>query len=190
MMARINPPPTPSFLTRIINTGLKRRYGKPFPALALMGHHRQYPLAYAVFSSIFGLAKTRLDPEIKRLATQLVAELNGCSFCIDLGRRLAQDEKLDLQRFQDLHDFNTSQAYTDAEKAALQYAFEATQVGARVADDTFSQLTNFFDDREIMELTIAVASENFYNRVNAPLAVESQGFCSLPPVSRPAKSMV
>ena len=29
-------------------------------------------------------------------------------------------------------------------------------------------------------LTVAVATENFYNRLNAPLEIESQGFCSIP----------
>ena len=176
-MARITPPETPPFLSRLINAELKRRYGKPFPALKLMGHHGQYPFAYAVFSSIFGKARTHLPPDIKRLATQLVAELNGCAFCVDLGKRLAQDEQLDLLKLQQVLDFETSSIFSGVEKAALQYAFEATQVGARVTDETFSELQGHLTDREIMELTVAVATENFYNRLNAPLAIEAQGFC-------------
>jgi len=178
-MARINPPEKQPLLSSVIHAELKRRYGKPFPALKLLGHHRQYPFAYAVFSSIFGKAKTRLSPDIKRLATQLVAELNGCAFCIDLGKRLAQDERLDLLKLQQVFDFETSSIFSDVEKAALRYAFEATQVGARVADETFDKLQEHFTDREIMELTVAVATENFYNRLNAPLAVEAQGFCNV-----------
>jgi AhpD family alkylhydroperoxidase len=178
-MARINPPAAQPILGRFIQAELKRRYGKPFPALKLMGHHGQYPFAYAVFSSIFGMAKTRLSPDIKRLVTQLVAEINGCAFCIDLGKRLARDEKLSLVKLQGVLNFEASSDYSPIERAALHYAYEATQVGARVSDETFAQLKKYFSDREIMELTIAVATENFYNRLNAPLNIEAQGFCSV-----------
>ena len=180
-MARINPPATQPLLGRFIQAELKRRYGKPFPALKLMGHHGQYPFAYAVFSSIFGMAKTQLSPEIKRLATQLVAEINSCAFCIDLGRRLAQDENLSPIKLQRVLNFEASPDYSAIEKAALRYAYEATQVGARVSDETFAELKKHFTDKEIMELTIAVATENFYNRLNAPLHIESPGFCNVRP---------
>jgi AhpD family alkylhydroperoxidase len=180
-MARINPPDSQPLLGRLVQAELKRRYGKPFPALSLMGHHAQYPFAYAVFSSIFGMAKTRLPLETKRLATQLVAEINGCAFCIDLGQRLAQDEKHSLIKLQRVLTFETSADYSASEKAALRYAYEATQVGAKVSDETFAELKAHFSDKEMMELTIAVATENFYNRLNAPLNVEAQGFCSIAP---------
>ena len=60
-----------------------------------------------------------------------------------------------------------------------------TQVGARVADPTFAALRRHFSDREIVELTAAIAAENFYNRINAALEVEAQGFCALPPATAP-----
>jgi AhpD family alkylhydroperoxidase len=179
-VARIRPPSNQPWTGKLINFMLAKRFGKPFPALRLLGHHPRYPFAYAVFSSTFGLAKTQLPQEVKRLATQLVAELNGCNFCIDLGKRLAQDEKFNLGKLQHVLEFETCPLYAPSERAALKYAFEATQVGARVHDETFTELKKHFPEREILELTVAVATENFYNRLNAPLEVEAQGFCTLP----------
>jgi AhpD family alkylhydroperoxidase len=179
-MARIQPPTHQPWFSQIANRVMQRRYGKPFPAFKLLGHHSRYPLAYTVFSSIFSLGKTKLPTEVKRLATQLVAEVNGCAFCIDLGQRLAQDEQLSTEKMSYVLEFETRPHFTPAERAALRYAFEATQVGARVSDETFSELKKHFDDREILELTVSVATENFYNRLNAPLEIEAQGFCALP----------
>ncbi len=179
-MARLNPPGSEPWTGKLLNLILTRRFGKPFPALRLLGHHPRYPFAYGVFSSTFGLAKTKLPQEIKRLATQLVAELNGCAFCIDLGLRFARDENLNAEKLKNLLDFETRPFYTSSERAALTYAFEATQVGARVSDETFAELKKHFSEREILELTVAVATENFYNRLNAPLEIESQGFCAVP----------
>ena len=189
-MARINPPERQPLISKLVNAELKRRYGKPFPALKLMGHNGQYPFAYAVFSSIFGAGKTRLSPQIKRLATQLVAELNSCAFCIDIGQRLAQDEKLELRKIQRVLNFESDPEYTEEERAALQYAQEATQVGARVTDETFAEVKKYFSDKEIIELTVAVATENFYNRLNAPLEIESQGFCTVNLAEEPPLDIV
>ena len=184
-MARINPPVKQPLFGQFLNSILTRRYGKPFPAVALLGHNSSYPFAYAVFSNNFGLGKTKLPREIKALATQLVAELNGCAFCIDLGQKFAQDEKLNLEKMRSVLEFETHPAFTKIERAALYYVFEATQVGARVSDKTFGELKYHFTEREILELTVAVATENFYNRLNTPLEVESQGLCTIPNSRKP-----
>ena len=179
-MPRIQPPSRQPFFGAVINTMLQKRFGKPFPALALLGHNPAYPLGYGFFSSIFGLGKTKLPRQTKLLATQLVAELNGCAFCADLGKRFAQDERQDFEKISHVLEFETNPIFSSAERAALQFAFEATQVTARVSDETFAALRQYFSEREILELTVAIASENFYNRLNAPLEIESQGLCAIP----------
>jgi alkylhydroperoxidase family enzyme len=132
------------------------------------------------FSRTF-LGKTKLSRQTKLLVTQLVAELNGCAFCADLGKRFAQDERHNLGKISHVLEFETHpEWFTPAECAALQYALEATQVMARVTDKTFVELKYHFSECEILELTVAIASENFYNRLNAPLEIESQGFCAMP----------
>ena len=179
-MARINPPARQPLLGSLVNWVITRRYGKPFPTVALLGHHPTYPFGYAVFSSIFGQGKTELSTETKHLATQFVAELNGCAFCIDLGQRLAQDEDLSFDKLRYVLDFENRPGYSAPERAALRFAFEATQVGARVSEETFKALQTHFGERAILELTVAVATENFYNRLTGPLGVEAQGFCAVP----------
>jgi alkylhydroperoxidase family enzyme len=179
-MARINAPVRQPWFGVFVNSLLTKRFGKGFPALTLLGHHPGYPVAYSVFSSVFGTGRTKLPEQTRRLSTQLVAQLNGCAFCIDLGQRFAQDQRHDFEKITRVVEFQTRpELFSAAELAALQYAFEATQVGARVSDSTFAELKKHCDDREILELTVAVATENFYNRLNAPLEIESQGFCTI-----------
>lgn len=179
-MARIAPPSKQPLIGKALNWFISQRYGQPFSSVERLGHHPSYPFAYAVVSSVFSMGKTKLPKETKRLATQLVAELNGCAFCIDLGQRLAQDEKLSLEKLQRVLDFENQPTFSPGERAALRYAFEATQLGAKVSDETFSEVKTHFSEREILELTVAVATENFYNRLTGPLELASQGFCNLP----------
>jgi len=110
----------------------------------------------------------------------LVAETNGCGWCLDFGGALAQRRGIAAATLRAVSDYAASPLFSPAERAALAYAAEATQVGARVAETTFGALRAHFSEREIVELTVAVAAENFYNRLNAPLELEAQGFCALP----------
>jgi hypothetical protein len=68
-VARINPPVSEPWTSKLLNLFLTKRFGKPFPSVKLLGHHPRYPFAYGVLSSTFGLAKTKLLQTIKRLAT-------------------------------------------------------------------------------------------------------------------------
>ncbi|MGH7635477.1 MAG: carboxymuconolactone decarboxylase family protein, partial [Gemmatimonadaceae bacterium] len=62
--------------------------------------------------------------------------------------------------------------------AALKYADEITR-HKRVSDATFAALRKHFSEREIVEITFLNALENYYNLMNLPLEIESDGFCAL-----------
>ncbi len=178
-MARINAPKQQPLIGSIINSILAKRFGKPFPTLQLLGHNPSYPIAYGLMANNFSNSRSQLPSNIKRLATQLVAQLNQCAFCIDLGQRIATDEKLSLEKMIAVLSYQSNPIFEQNEKAALQFAFESTQVSARVSEETFVTLKQHFSEREILELTVCVAAENFYNRLTAPLEIESQGFCAI-----------
>ena len=77
-------------------------------------------------------------------------------------------------------DWRASTLYSAAERVALEYAERMTITGQRVDDALFDQLRLHFDEAQIVELTAAVALENFRSKFNVPLQVEAQGFCIVP----------
>lgn len=70
-----------------------------------------------------------------------------------------------------------SRRFSEAERVALEYAEAVTITGQRVSDALFGRLKGCYDDGQIVELTAAVALENFRSKFNVPLGVEAQGFC-------------
>ena len=68
----------------------------------------------------------------------------------------------------------------EAEKLALEYAERVTITGQKVDDVFFARLRAKFTEAQIVELTAAIAMENFRSKFNPPLAVEAQGFCVIP----------
>jgi alkylhydroperoxidase family enzyme len=75
-----------------------------------------------------------------------------------------------------LADFESSRDLTDLEKLAVRYAVEMTQTPVNVPDDLFAELKKNLSDKQIVELTSAIAWENYRARNNHALGVESEGF--------------
>jgi alkylhydroperoxidase family enzyme len=73
----------------------------------------------------------------------------------------------------------TSPLFDETERAALAYAEAMTVTGQRVSDELFGRVRKVFSEAQVVELTAAVALENFRSKFNVPLGVEAQGFCVL-----------
>jgi alkylhydroperoxidase family enzyme len=52
-----------------------------------------------------------------------------------------------------------------------------TITGERVGEELWARLRRQFSEGQMVELTAAVALENFRSKFNVPLGVEAQGFC-------------
>ena len=86
----------------------------------------------------------------------------------------------DEDKIREVPAWRESGRFSDTERVALEYAEAMTITGQRVSDELFGRLRAHFDEAQIVELTAAVALENFRSKFNVPLGVESQGFCILP----------
>lgn len=76
--------------------------------------------------------------------------------------------------------FETSPHFTAREKAVLRYAEGMTRTPAEVSDAVFAEIQSLFSTEQIVELTAAIALENFRARFNCALQVESDSLCTLP----------
>jgi alkylhydroperoxidase family enzyme len=85
----------------------------------------------------------------------------------------------DDDKVREVPTWRESTRFSATERAALEYAEAMTVTGQKVSDELFARLKSIFDDPQIVELTAAVALENFRSKFNVPLGVESQGFCFL-----------
>jgi alkylhydroperoxidase family enzyme len=74
-----------------------------------------------------------------------------------------------------------SKLFSPMERVALEYAERITTTGQKVDDALFAELKKHFTEAEIVELTAAIAMENFRSKFNPPLGIEAQGFCMVPP---------
>ena len=119
-----------------------------------------------------------IDRGLQFLVQHHVASLNGCGFCIDIGRAMALEYRVGLAKLEALPQYRSDARFTEAERAALAYVEEATRE-KRVADATFAELRRHHDENAIAEITWLCALENYFNLINVPLEIESDGLCAI-----------
>ena len=83
----------------------------------------------------------------------------------------------DEEKVRQVPEWRDSALFSDVERAALEYAEKMTITGEKVTDELWTRLRSHFTESQMVELTAAVALENFRSKFNVPLGVEAQGFC-------------
>jgi alkylhydroperoxidase family enzyme len=123
--------------------------------------------------------KLRLPSQTAVLIREQVASTNMCLFCMDATRWYVMTrEPGDLARLDALPEYQTSPLFTEAQRAALDYATELTR-DKQVQPATFARLTRYYNEREICDIVWLVASEHLNNITNIGLGIGSDGFCEL-----------
>jgi len=80
-------------------------------------------------------------------------------------------------KIRQLPAWRDSALFSPMERDALDYAEKITITGEQVTDELFARLRSHFSEAQIVELTAAVALENFRSKFNPALGIEAQGFC-------------
>jgi len=97
---------------------------------------------------------------------------------------VTEAQLLDLARYRD------SDAFSALEKAVLDYAVALSQTPANASDALIARLREDLSDEQLVELTGAIAWENFRARFNRGFDVAAQGFsggavCPIPERAAP-----
>jgi AhpD family alkylhydroperoxidase len=119
-----------------------------------------------------------LDRELQFLLHTHISQTNQCQFCIDISQALVLSEGGSLEKLQKLPHYREDPVFTPAERAALAYVEEVSRTKS-ASDATFDELRRHFSDSQIAEITLLNAIENYYNLINRPLQIESDGLCAL-----------
>jgi AhpD family alkylhydroperoxidase len=191
-MSRIAPPRRLGPFARIAAWMSKRDYGRLPEPLLVTAHHPGVLRGYGIFEWETGRAHT-VDEKLKDLAMIKAAALVGCEWCIDIGSAIGARSGISAEQLADLPRYRDSDRFDETEKLVLDYAVAITGTPSVVEDQLFDALRARFDDRQLVELTSAIAIENYRARFNWAFGVEPQGFakggaCALPERPPPTAS--
>ncbi|MBZ5664950.1 MAG: carboxymuconolactone decarboxylase family protein [Acidobacteriia bacterium] len=107
-----------------------------------------------------------LEESLIHLIKLRASQVNGCAYCIDMHwkdlRALGESE----QRLYGLDAWEESPYYTDRERAALAWTEAVTNLrDGHVRDAVYEEVRKHFSEKELADLTLAVAAINAWNRL-------------------------
>ena len=112
----------------------------------------------------------RVTSELKRLIGYVSSHAAGCQYCQAHTIRAAQRYGGSDERLEAVWEFCSSPLYTDAERAALEFAIAASSIPNTVDDEIASNLHKHWDDGEIVEILGVTALFGYLNRWNDSMA--------------------
>ncbi len=176
-MARIQPaePRGLDLARRFIFRAARRAYGRPMEPTRVVAHHPRLLFGYGMVAMAADKSSS-VDHGLKHLAMLRAAQLIGCQWCLDFGSFLAQRSGLSEEKLRELSTWRESRQFEPLERLVLEYTDAMTHTPVEVADELFAQLREHFDERQMVELTMAIALENLYSRSNWAFGIEGEGF--------------
>ena len=117
----------------------------------------------------------QLTSEFKRLLAFVSSNTAGCRYCQAHTIRAAERYGSSSERLENVWNFKNQDIFTDSEKAALQFAQEASMVPVNVSRDTEKQLHIYWSDDDIVEIMGVIALFGYLNRWNDVMATSLEG---------------
>ncbi|TGX55736.1 carboxymuconolactone decarboxylase family protein [Sphingomonas gei] len=116
------------------------------------------------------IQKSGLEHSLLALVRLRASQINGCAFCIHMHVNEAVKNGESHMRIHLLDGWRDSPAFTDRERAALNWTESLTRITKTHASDAdYAQLKSQFDESEIAHLTLVIGAINLWNRAQIGL---------------------
>ena len=113
-----------------------------------------------------------VSEELKMLISLIASQVAGCRYCQAHMANLAKIWNASAEKIEHVWEFETSDLFSAAERAALRVAFHGAQSPATATQEHFDELYQHFDDGEVVEIVASLALFGFLNRWNDTMATE------------------
>jgi AhpD family alkylhydroperoxidase len=114
-------------------------------------------------------AELTLDGELAQLLRLRVAQINSCTYCLTVHHRAARDIGVPQAKIELLAAWWETQLFSDAERAALEYAEALTRASDTTVTQAFQQyhdrLAAYFDEAAMVEIVAVVVNMNIWTRL-------------------------
>jgi len=107
-----------------------------------------------------------LEQPLLELVKVRASQINGCAYCVDMHTKDARAGGETEQRLYAVTVWEETPFFTERERAALAWTEAVTLVGKdHVPDEVYQQAHRSFDEKELVDLTLAIIAINGWNRL-------------------------
>jgi uncharacterized peroxidase-related enzyme len=141
-------------------------------SVLIMQHRPKLVKALAqMASAVWDKESSEVDLGFKRLLAYMASRTHGCNYSMAHAAEASHRVGMDDAKLEAVVDYRTSPLFTEAERAALDFAIAAASQPNRVDDALMARMKRHWSDAQIVEIAGAVALNGFLNRWNDSLAV-------------------
>jgi AhpD family alkylhydroperoxidase len=141
------------------------------------------PVGSKALGQVYGyVATSGLPARLVDLVYLRISQINGCAYCLDMHTRALLKEGVTVEKLALLQTWREAgKLFDERERAALAWAESVTRVAQTgVPDEDFQAAAAAFDEKELVDLTLAIGLMNAYNRLaisfrNPPEAARAAG---------------
>jgi alkylhydroperoxidase family enzyme len=144
-------------------TGRDPQTGNGIEPIQIWAHQPKMMMGMGRFNQAVRKGKA-VDERIKNLVELKGAQMIGCEYCVDLGSQICRNSGFSDSELLALPRYQSSDLFTDREKAALDYTVAVMRTPVEVTDELFTRVRSYFDERQLVEITaFGIGSAGFSN---------------------------
>lgn len=110
-------------------------------------------------------AESGLDPVLLELVRLRASQMNECAFCLGLHAHELRRRNEPESRIEAVARWRETDAFTQRERAALRWTEVVTGLEEHIPEEAFREVGEHFEEKELVDLTVAIASINAWNRL-------------------------
>ena len=148
-----------------------------------LDYNKIAPNGIKALGSVYGyIMQSGLPAELVDLVYLRISQINNCAYCLDMHTRDLIKKGVKIEKLALLQAWaEAGDLFSARERAALAWAETVTRVSETgIPDEAFQAAREVFEEKELVDLTIAIGLMNAYNRLaigfrNTPQAVVEMG---------------
>ena len=140
--------------------------------------------APGAFQAMLGLEKhvhgCGLEASLLELVKMRASQINGCAHCLDMHSKDARAAGETEQRLYTLSAWRETPFFSARERAALAWTEAVTRIAGThdVADAVYADARRHFDEKALVDLTLAIIAINGWNRLNVAFQTQVGDYVS------------
>jgi AhpD family alkylhydroperoxidase len=147
-----------------------------------LDYNQVAPNGVKALGGVYGyVMQSGLPAELVELVYLHVSQINNCAYCLDMHTRDLIKKGVKIEKLALVQAWaEAGHLFSERERAALAWAEAVTRVSETgVPDEAFQAAGAVFEEKELVDLTIAIGLMNAYNRMaisfrNTPRAALEQ----------------
>jgi len=126
------------------------------------------PGAYRAMAGLESyLHECGLEESLLHLIKLRASQINGCAYCLDMHWKDLKAIGEKDERLYELNAWEEAPLYSERERAALAWTEAVTEVSkSHVPDQLYENVRKHFSEKEMADLTLAIATINAWNRLS------------------------